>query len=297
MKDQPNRLEEPFFKRIYIETTNVCNLSCSFCPSTKRKPEFMTPDNFKAICERIKGHTKHIYLHLMGEPLLHPNLIQFCEIAKQQGLTVQLTTNGTLLKQWQGLLSSVESLRQINISLSSFEANTLDQGLVEYLDQVCDFVKKADEKGIIISLRLWNLDSATLKGDNLLNESILKHLESRLEPGSDLVKQLETASSAKLLSRTYVNLANRFSWPDIEGHSNEKVSFCHGLKDHIGILVDGSVVPCCLDHSGEITLGNINETSLRDILNSDRAKSIRNGFMQRIAVEPLCQSCGYASRF
>ena len=75
--------------------------------------------------------------------------------------------------------------------------------------------------------------------------------------------------------------------------------FCYGLRDQFGVLSDGSVVPCCLDHDGDITLGNILDTdaSLEEILSSERAQKIKNGFTRRYASEELCRRCGYAQRF
>ena len=73
--------------------------------------------------------------------------------------------------------------------------------------------------------------------------------------------------------------------------------FCYGLRDHFGILCDGRVIPCCLDREGEITLGNVYETPVREILSSERAMAILHGFDNRVAVEELCQKCGYARRF
>lgn len=297
MKEEKKPLANVSFKRIYIETTNICNLDCSFCPKTSRTPAFMSVEAFNHICEKIKPHTKHIYLHVMGEPLLHPDLSALLKAAEDHGLTVQVTTNGTLLGKRGEELCQSKALRQVNVSLSSFEANELSVQLTDYLDDICAFIKVAEASGVITSLRLWNLDSDVLKGENQLNEAILEYLENALQPGAEIVAHLRNHSSIKLLSRTYINLATRFSWPDIQATQTEAVTFCHGLKDHIGILVDGSVVPCCLDRSGEITLGNIFENNLTEIINSDRAKAMRFGFMNRVAVEPLCQKCGYASRF
>ena len=73
--------------------------------------------------------------------------------------------------------------------------------------------------------------------------------------------------------------------------------FCYGMLDHVGVLADGTVVPCCLDADGEITLGNIFESDLSEILASPRARAIADGFKHHQKVEPLCRRCGYSKRF
>ena len=108
---------------------------------------------------------------------------------------------------------------------------------------------------------------------------------------------IKTNKDFKLAQKTFLQLANKFEWPDIsKDMDNEKV-FCYGLRNQFAILVDGTVVPCCLDNQGQINLGNIFKTSLKDILNSERAKNIYEGFSNRKAVEDLCKRCQYAQRF
>lgn len=285
------------FKKVYIEITNVCNLSCNFCPKTKRKLDFMSIDNFKDIIEKVKDYTNHIYLHLMGEPFLNKNLKEFLHIAKEANLKVNITTNGSLIKDVQEVLIGKNEPRQINISLHSFEANENDINFYKYIDDIFSFINMANEKSdIICSLRLWNIDTKILKANNDLNYEIIKLIEEKLNIEFDLLEALKEKNRLKLKDRVYLNMAEKFSWPDVNLDLISNDVFCYGLRDQIGILVDGSVVPCCLDSEGTITLGNIFENNLEDIINSHRAKKIYDGFSSRKAVEDLCKRCGYAKR-
>lgn len=284
------------FKKVYIETTNICNLDCSFCPKTCREGRVMSQMAFERVIEQVKPFTDYVYFHLMGEPLLNPNLEAFLNICQASGLKVNLTTNGTLLAaKGQSLLGS-KALRQINISLSSFEANVITKDLETYIAEVCDFIHVAVlEKGIICSLRLWNMDTESLKGENAFNSEILKLLEGnlKLDQGVLSIGLLEK-NSLKIRGKLYLNMAEKFTWPDMESQQENKSVFCYGLRDQIGILVDGTVVPCCLDSEGNIPLGNIFEEPLESIINSPRAIALYEGFSNRRAVESLCQKCGYA---
>jgi len=258
----------------------------------------MDEGSFTHIAEAVKPHTDHVYLHLMGEPFLNPKLGRFLEICSEKGLMVNITTNGTLINSMKDVLIASPALRQVNISLSSFEANDNSLDLNEYLDNALGFISEANKKSnIIFSLRLWNMDSDEIKGRNKANADILKKMENRLKPGFSISERLRDSYSVKLKDNVYLNMAEKFSWPDISKVTCEDSVFCHGLRDHIGILVDGTVVPCCLDSEGNIPLGNILKTPLVDILASERANNLRDGFSRRFAVEELCKRCGYAKRY
>lgn len=286
------------FKKVYIEITNVCNLSCDFCPKTKRKYKFVDKAEFNHIIEEIKPFTEQIYFHLMGEPLLNENIEYFLKESAKNDLKVNLTTNGTLLNKNSDKLLNAQALRQVNISLHSFEANEKNGELEKYINNITEFVNKASEsKNIICSIRLWNMDNKDLKGANGLNSDILKMLEENLKLGFSLGEKIQGVNMVKLKDKVYLNMAEKFEWLDIEIASIGEDVFCHGLRNQIGILADGTVVPCCLDSDGNIALGNIFEKSFKSILEAERANNIYDGFSRRRAVEDLCKKCGYATRF
>lgn len=285
------------FKKIYIETTNICNLSCNFCPKTSRKLGFMETEDFKKIINKVKGHTNHIYLHLMGEPFLNNNLESFLQIAKEANIKVNITTNGTLINNVKDVLINSGAIRQISISLHSFEANENNINFYDYLNNILQFIEEANKKTeIICSLRLWNIDTEDLKANNNLNLDILKLIEENLNINFSIKDALLDKRGIKLKERVYLNMAEKFSWPDSSISLISEEVFCYGLRDQLGILLDGTVVPCCLDSEGKIPLGNIFKEDLGDIINSKRAIDIYDGFSQRRAVEDLCKRCGYAKR-
>ena len=284
------------FKKIYIEITNVCNLSCNFCPKTSRKYEFMQEDAFEKIIKNIKGYTEHVYFHLMGEPLLNKNLKRFLEISGENGLKVNITTNGTLINEVKDVLINSTSLRQINISLHSFEANDHERDFNDYLNNIINFIKEvSDNTDIICSLRLWNLDGK-YKGSNNMNIDIFNILQEKFNLGIDLHEVFKEKNSFKLRNRVYISMGEKFKWPSLKEEELGERAFCYGLRDQIGILVDGTVVPCCLDSEGSIPLGNIFTQDLDSIINCDRATAIYNGFSGRKAVEDLCKKCGFINR-
>lgn len=281
------------FKKAYIEITNTCNLNCNFCPKTKRESLFMDTGQFIHIIKEISPYTKFVYFHIMGEPLVHPLLGEFLSICQDYNLKAIITTNGTLIKEKKDILLASKSLHKINISLHSFDKNQYNYSLCEYINEIIDFVKNASKNTICV-LRLWNIDIDNSEKSYEQNKDALAFIKSLLGIEIDLCLELSKCKSIKLMPNLYIEKANKFDWPNINSKVISDKVFCHALRDQFGILSDGSVVPCCLDKDGDITLGNIFNTPLSEILNSKRAKNIYNGFSQRKPVEELCKRCGFA---
>ena len=274
------------FNKVYLEISNLCNLRCAFCPGTKRAPHRMTEEEFAALLPKIRPFSDYLYFHLMGEPLCHPLLARFLELAGAAGFKVILTTNGTLLSKMQDILLNAPALHKVNISLHAFEANDLTVPFSEYLRGCFAFGKAAEGK-CIISYRLWNGGGA-----DELNGQILDTM-ARFFPRP----WAEERRGPRMGQKIYLEYGDKFDWPDLTAADNGDRVFCYGLRDQIGVLCDGTVVPCCLDHEGDLALGNLHKTTLDAILESDRAKAIYEGFQKGKAAEELCRRCGYATRF
>ena len=280
-------------KKAYLEITNVCNLRCSFCPGSRRPQGFLTPEQFRILAGRLRPHTEYLYLHLMGEPLLHPQLEQLLEAGEELGFRIMITTNGTLLPRRGALLCSSPAVHRVSVSLHSFEGNEGRGGELEgYLDGCFAFAQQAAAAGKRCALRLWNLDGAETEGANAQNEAILEHM-ARYFPRP----WKEGWQGVTLAPNVFLEWGERFRWPDLEAGAYEGRAFCRSLRDQVGVLWDGTVVPCCLDHEGDIPLGNLYDRSLEEILESPRARAIYEGFSQGRAAEELCRKCGYARRF
>lgn len=269
------------FSRIYIEITNICNLNCHFCHGTKRAKGMMSKEDFSLYLDKIKGYTDLIFLHVMGEPLLHPELSELLKIVEDKGFRVVITTNGTLIEKSADALCKAASLYRVNISLHSFEGNNSDANgnLEKYLSECVKFAKM--QKYAKVCFRLWNGGA-----DNKLNDKIHDFLH--LQFPNEWIKNRKGYC---LGDNVYIEYADRFDWPDSEGEKTGEEVFCYGLRDQLGILQDGTVIPCCLDSEGVLALGNLKEQSLDEILQSERARKIYDGFSQRKAVEDLCKRC------
>ena len=274
------------FRKIYLEISNLCNLKCNFCPGTKRPGRRLSVEEFNSLLPKLRPYTDFLYFHLMGEPLCHPNLKDFLNSAGEAGFKVILTTNGTLLARQQELLVSAPALHKVNISLHAFESNDLAIPFEQYLDECFAFGNAIAGKKIVV-YRLWNHGGA-----DALNDSILERMKQFFpEPW------VQERQGIRIADRTYIEHGDKFDWPDLSAPEGDSHVFCYGLRDQLGVLCDGTVVPCCLDHEGDLALGNLFEQDMESILSSNRAQSIYNGFTKKEAMEELCRRCGYARRF
>lgn len=282
------------FKQVYIEITNICNLNCSFCPKNSRPKRFMTVEEFDKITDEISPLTSTICLHLMGEPLLHPNIKEIFDICNKKNLNVYLTTNGTLFKENLDMLKS-GCAKRISVSLHSFEANSNCKSLDDYLEDVlsaCKYI--ADNSKTYIEFRLWN-ESNDNAAKNTLNKSIIEKISKTFNADID-TQNLQPHTN--ITDEVYISFADTFEWPiNTENKEKNSVKFCYGLRSHFGILCDGTVVACCLDSEGKLALGNIFESKILDILNTPRAQNIYKGFTDRNTTEDFCKTCTYANKF
>ena len=287
------------FKKIYLEITSVCNLKCSFCPPTKRQSEFMNIDTFRNILDQIKNYTDYIYLHVKGEPFLHPHIDELLDISYEKGFQVNITTNGTLIHKIKDKILGKPALRQLNFSLHSFDGNEGLNNKDEYITNILSFIKEArDKTNVLISLRLWNLDECHSTNEEVKrNLDILQCIENEYNLDYKIQEKVTPGKGVKLAEGVYLNQDYEFQWPDLKEEEDDGIGFCYGLRDQIAILVDGTVVPCCLDGEGVINLGNVKTTDFSEILESQRVQNIVDGFSRKLAVEELCRKCGYRKRF
>lgn len=277
------------YRKVYAELTSVCNLRCSFCPGTSRSAHMLTEDEFRRIINQITPYTDYVYFHLMGEPLLHPQLPLFLHIAEEAGLKVCITTNGTMLEKQEKALLSAGSLHKLSISLQAKEANTAGLLTDDYLESCFRFGKAFEGKAILV-YRLWNEGGLEKENEHII--SLMKKYFP--EPWA------HRFDGCRIGERVYLEYGKTFSWPDNAAEDTMPADgryFCYALRDQFGILSDGTVVPCCLDHDGELALGNVFSSPLEEILSSPRAQAIYDGFSVGTAAEPLCRRCGYAARF
>ncbi|MDQ1325051.1 MAG: hypothetical protein QG564_175 [Campylobacterota bacterium] len=253
--------------------------------------------SFESIIGQVKVFTKEIACHVVGDPLTLLNLHDYLDIIHKHGLKAVLTTSGYFLKKHTYGTLFHPCVKQINLSLNSFNKNdtawTFDQYLAPVLD-LCEAKLKRKEE-LFINLRIWNLDEMMSEHDfnQILFEAFSKHFKLVLD--LDIIYQ-ERPKSIRLAHKILLHFDTYFEWPSLNNQYYGDGT-CQGLQSHIAILASGKVVPCCLDCDGVMELGDLHKQSLKEIVNSPRALAMVAGFKKNRAVEELCQKCSYKKRF
>lgn len=285
------------FHRVHIEVTNICGLACSFCPPKTNPSKTMPLQFFEEVLIQLQPYTKSLALHVMGDPLTLSNLEEYLDIADKYGFEVELTTSGYYLGKTPVQTLFHRAVRQLNISLNSFNKNSLNMSFEGYIDSVLDTCTQKTEHypKPFINLRLWNLDDICSEAD--YNKMLFEKLGSFFGVTIDADEiYREKIKSIRLAPKVLLNFDSYFEWPSLDSSHNSDGT-CYGLTSHFGILANATVVPCCLDADGIINLGNLHESSLKEILNSKRAQDMIEGFKNFKAVEELCKKCSYKDRF
>lgn len=274
------------FKKIYIELSDICGLSCDFCPSKKALRGVLSPKHFEKIAAQIYGKSELFTLHLLGDPLILKNLEDYLNIAKKYQMKLEITTSGFYLTpKNQTLLLKFDNIHQINLSLIAFLAQK-KQSLELYFEPILELCRKHLEKKLssFINLRLWNLNANRLPPAE--NEVIYKFLSQNFNQKLD-----KTKTKNRLARHIILHQVPFFEWPNLSNPIASTQGSCYALNKQLGILSDGTLVPCCFDTRGDIDLGNILEKPLEFILNSHRFLRLKEGFAKNQRLESLCQRC------
>ena len=275
------------FKKVYIEITNKCNLNCSFCSKSNKKKRKMSTDEFENVLKKIDVYTDYIYLHVKGEPLLHSHFKDILELSSKYHKQVNITTNGTLLKYRLDDIVSSKVVRQINISMQSMVNENYLNDILESVEYILN------NSNIQVVLRFWALENNQFSS---LQKDIILKIIKYFKLDANIIKNIQEKNNITLRNRLYLNKDSLFVWPSLENDYYNEIGKCHGLKTHIGILSDGTVVPCCLDSEGIINLGNIFNENLDDIINSNRSQNIIKSFNDNKVCELLCKKCSFKDK-
>ena len=264
-------------KKVYIEITNSCNLSCDFCIQNKKDKKFITKSEFNTILKKLKGHTSYLYFHILGEPLLHPNIKEFIDIASTN-FNINITTNGYLIDR----IKDVNNIRQLNISLHSYDSK-YKKSVNEYMNDIFNVVDNMNNT--YIQYRIWVNNKYTKEIINILNEHY-----------NTCINIDEIDNNKTLKDNIFISKFHKFIWPDLNNDYYNEKGACYALRDHIGILSDGTIIPCCLDTRGNINLGNIYSDDLSHILKSKRCINMLDGFKNKEKREELCKHCSFIDK-
>ena len=188
------------YKKIYLEITNNCNLSCDFCIKNSRPNKFMSFNEFKIILDKIGNHTKYLYFHILGEPLLHPHINEFINYANKK-YKINITTNGYLIDR----IKNNKNIRQINISLHSYNEK-YNISLESYMNNIFNTVDKLSDS-TYISYRFWLKNKYSKEILDIINKKYNINLDiNNLKNNSTITKNI------------FISINEEFIWPDLNNN-------------------------------------------------------------------------------
>jgi len=313
--------------RLHMELTNICNFSCAFCPDSKMKRQkgLMPLEMAKSIIDEVgrTGITKLVLFHVMGEPTLHPNLIDIAEYAHHKNVNVCVTTNG--IRMGNGLLNALikANVKRVIVSLQTPDEDTFSMrgagkmSFEEYAEHITTIARTFIKEGHGTELTISFLSSPLRKliipiakelsiADTskklrmylkIWAERILKgtSIENRL---FDVLKQITRVRSFKE-NKIFIN--NRLNFHtrivgDWATHFDKKIvearfGYCPGIQENFGILWNGNYTFCCTDYDGRTSTHNYNDTSIQDYLNKEVVQEVVRGFRRFKILHPHCKQC------
>ncbi|HBB68185.1 MAG: hypothetical protein A2X28_11255 [Elusimicrobia bacterium GWA2_56_46] len=270
------------FRRAFIEITNACNLSCGFCAATSRPPAFMSPEEFEAAAAQVEPLAAVVSLHVMGEPFTHPRLPEILGSCSRLGLKINLVTNGTLLDRFGPSVFTEKCLSQLSFSLHALAALPPRRRL-EKLGRLIEFAENKPES-LTVGFRLRG------SGDDSFVKETSAYVLNSFAKSAGLRR---TDRGIKLRDKVYLNFGALFEWPG-RGPGREK-NGCLGLRHHFAVLCGGEVVPCCADHDGRLSLGNIKKKPLAEILGGPAAARLRDSIAAKTPMPAYCAACGFTA--
>jgi len=260
---------------VQIESTNICNAKCVFCPRDEmhRRQGVMDMDLFKKIVDECAtlGIT-HVRVHNYGEPFLDRQLVEKVRYAKERGIKeVGMISNGSLITEElaQGMIEA--GLDAINISVDAAGKDVFERTRI-------------------------NLDYDTVIG-NVRTLARLRKASGRTHPKLILsfVRQNNSADEQAFI-REWSQVADKIHITDLHNwagtlNARSDVNFpCYRLWLTFTVLWDGRVSLCCADFDGRHILGDLRTSTIAQVWNSPAYRAVRRQHLESGGPE-ICRSC------
>lgn len=330
-----NKELAPAINNFYLELTNKCNFHCDFCPSDlqKRAIGFMDLEFAKKMYAEVArtNLVGQVDLHLMGEPTLHPKLIDILEAGAALNVKTELVTNGSTLsaKMVPRILDALYGTIAAS-HMTPTEGTYKYRGKVglsweRYIESiqllVRDYIKRlanGEETRNEVELRIMITKDTAANVDILesnheaiaiLREwvTFAKQVESELgmvpfdrkEPNSDSIRKkgcqgfmdYQLQRGIKLVFWEAFTFANSRVGDEYALEFREDTAFCPHPFNDFGVLWNGDVTLCCMDYDGQLKVGNIQETPLEEVLQGQAAQDLRASMLGKLPLPTVCQTC------
>ena len=325
----------PATTSVYFELTNKCNFHCDFCPSDSQKRDIgsMDLELVKQLYEENadKKLSNIVNLHLMGEPTLHPELIEILKFGASKNVKTDLVTNistlvdknvpkildalyGTITAShmtpteetyhfrgkvglsWERYINSLrllvrEYMKRLAKEKSTKNNITIRVMVTQNTASNVNIIGTSNEAGVI--LKEWNDFVAEVE-----QELGMIPFERKDHNADDLLRGNNHSSTSyplqqgiKLTFWRAFTFANTRVSDDFDLKTTRQTSYCSHPFTDVGVLWNGDVTLCCLDHDGELKVGNVRDSSMETVIQSDAAQKLRASMLGDYPLPSICQTC------
>ena len=285
--------DNPLPIRLWIELTNVCNLSCVMCLS-KRIPKnergFMNLNLFKKIIDEAANFVCDVYLHHRGESLLHPDIFKMIEYAKERKISTRLHTNATLLNEEKSSLLLNSGLDFLSFSFDGYDKEAYEGirrggSFEKTLANIMKFSEMKQNRKSKSPFTVLTVIDFSSKGKKNFNKEKKKKRE--------FLTRFNSAPLDALRIRRSHNWGGEYSVNGDSPNGGLLLGFvpCTFLWYALAIFWDGTVVPCPQDFFGKLALGNVSQNSLRELWNSKKEEFLRENMTRNNykILSPCCE--------
>ena len=283
----------PFPYIVDIELTNHCNFNCLFCgqQTMKRPKGFISWKVFKKVVDECAEHNTPIRLIRWGEPLLHPDIIKFCKYIKSKGLPLHITTNGSLLTDEMGKAFIDMGLDSIIFSFQGADKKGYEQMRGEHYDKVVDNIfrfinyKHSFDGEIKPYIHITSTMTDETKQE-------IKDFKSQWEIIVDEVTVGKT-NLGRINPSQMKSLENIKKLGQLKDTVEKKHRPCTEVLQKSSVDWDGKVSACCSDWDNFMTVGDINNQTLKDIWHNSEDLKIYRKLLKEMKHNSLtmCSVC------
>jgi len=260
---------------VQIESTNICNAKCVFCPRDEmhRRQGVMDLDLFKKVVDECAGlGITHVRVHNYGEPFLDRQLVDKVRYAKQKGIKeVGMISNGSLITEEiaRGMIEA--GLDAINISVDAAGKDVFERTRVNL-----DFDEVTGNIRTLARLR------------REMGRSHPKLILSFVRQGNTTDEQAFIREWSAIADK--IHITDLHNWGGTLNHQSDVQFPCYRLWLTFTVLWDGRVSLCCADFDGRHLLGDLRTSTIKEIWNSPAYRAVRRQQLES-GGPGICRSC------
>ena len=282
-----------------IEPTTACNLRCPQCPSGLRS--FSRPTGkikrelYEHIIKELGPQLWYLTLYFQGEPYLNPHFTDLVEIANRQNIFTATSSNAHFLNDENARKTVESGLNKLIVSVDGLSQETYEKYRIEgQLDKV--------EEGLE-NIYKWKSKLNEFSTQVVVQFIVMKHNEHEVDRVKSWAKKYKVDEVQLKTAQIYDHQKGSELLPENEEYArysenggifqikNKLFNHCWRMWHSCVVTWDGRVVPCCFDKDAKYVMGDLKETSFREIWNGDKYNNFRKQLLNNRKAIDICLDC------